>query len=238
MLTPDSSFAQIEASSREGAVLPIGAFEQHGRHMSLNTDTVVAAALAEKVAEAFGWFLLPALPYGNSLEHIDFPGTITLTPNTLATVVKDIAASIRHHNFKTLTIISGHGGNWILKPTVRELNLNPPPGPNKLKVLLIDPETYYYPIVDRPGLHHAGEYETSLMLHVRPQGVQMHLAPGTGAEPAMPRALLDCVPLRKILPNGVWGIPEKATADLGKKSMNIAIKNCIDHIRQMLRAIE
>jgi creatinine amidohydrolase len=233
MLSSDSSFAQVEASGRTGAILPIGALEQHGRHLALGTDTFIAAALAQKVAEAFDWFLLPPLPFGTSREHLNFPGTVTLTPGTLAAVVRDVAESLRGQGFRTLVVLTGHGGNWILKPTVREINLTAAGGGTR--VLLVDPEIFYYPLVDRPGLHHGGEYETAMMLHLRSQGVQMHLA--AGAEPVMPRTLLDYVPLRKVLPGGVWGAPERATAELGKKWFEQAVQHCIEHVRTLLETL-
>jgi creatinine amidohydrolase len=235
VLSADSSFAQVEASRREGAVLPVGALEQHGRHLALGTDTVIAGALAERVAEALDWYLLPALPFGTSREHLDFPGTVTLSAATLASVVKDVAESLRGQGFRMLVVLSGHGGNWILKPAIREMNLNA--GGGGMRVVLVDTETFYYPLVDRPGLHHGGEYETAMMLHLRAQGVQMDLAAGSGAEPAMPRSLLDYVPLRKVLPGGVWGKPELATAELGREWFEKAAGLCVEHVRGMVKTL-
>jgi creatinine amidohydrolase len=235
MLSSDSSFADIEASPREGAVFAIGANEQHGRHLGLCTDTVIGGALAQKIAEAFDWYLLPPLPFGTSLEHIDFPGTVTLSAATLAAVVREVAASLRRQGFRNLVIVSGHGGNWILKPTVREINLEFPQGP---RVLLVDTEVFYYPLVDRPGFHHGGEYETAMMLYLRSQAVQMERAAGAGAEPDLPRAMLDCVSLRKVLPGGAWGAPEKATLEMGRSLFERAAGYCVEYTRSMLKSLD
>ncbi len=235
MLSGDSSFADVEGSKRAGAVLPIGAHEQHGPHLGLCTDTVIAQALAQKIAEAFDWYLLPPLPFGTSQEHLDFPGTVSLSAATLAKIVGEIATSLRKQGFRTLAIVSGHGGNWILKPAIREINLGFPEGP---RLLLLDPEMWLYPLVDRPGLHHGGEYETALMLHLRSQAVQMERAAGAGAEPVLPRAMLDCVSLRKVLPGGVWGAPQKATAEMGRAHFEKAAGYCVEYVRSLLKSLD
>jgi creatinine amidohydrolase len=160
---------------------------------------------------------------------------VSLSSATLAAVVGDVAASLRAQGFRRLVVVSGHGGNWILKPALREINLEFPAGPT---MLLIDAEHWLYPLVDRPGLHHAGEYETAMILYLRSQGVRKELAAGSGAEPAMPRSLLDYVPLRKVLPGGVWGSPERATAELGREWFEKASANCLEAVRLMLQNVE
>jgi creatinine amidohydrolase len=235
MLDGDDAFSDIESFDRSGAVLPIGAHEQHGRHLALCTDTVAAGALARSVAQAFGWYLLPALPFGTSCEHMSFPGTVALSAATLAAVLGDIVASLRAHGFRKLAVVSGHGGNWVLKPVVRELNLAHPEGP---RIVLADPEVFYYPLVDRPGFHHGGEYETALMLHLHPAGVRMERATGAGAEPAFSRALLDCVPLRRLLPGGAWGAPERATATDGARWAAQAGAACVAYVGETFAALD
>ena len=77
-------------------VLPVGAFEQHGPHLSLNTDIQIAEFLARKAAEHLDAALLPALPIATSLEHSAFKGTFSLRPETLMQVIRDIAAEAEH----------------------------------------------------------------------------------------------------------------------------------------------
>ena len=83
--------------------------------------------LAEALSQALGpCYLLPAIAYANSQEHMDMAGTITLRPSTLALVIEDIVLSLRHHGIRRIVILTTHGGNWILKPTIRDLNFRYP----------------------------------------------------------------------------------------------------------------
>jgi len=78
---------------------------------------------AEELSKRMGHcYLLPPVPFGNSREHMGFRGTITLRPTTLAMILEDIADSLHHHGFRTVVVFSSHGGNWIIKPALRELN--------------------------------------------------------------------------------------------------------------------
>ena len=108
------TYEEVEAYLRDGpgiAILPSGATEQHGVHGAMGTDTFAAIVVAEKVAELVNGVLLPPLPYGVSLNHIKFPGTITLQPTTLALVIKEICLNLVRHGFKAILIITGNRGN-------------------------------------------------------------------------------------------------------------------------------
>lgn len=99
-------------SSGKGiVVLPIGSTEVHGLHGPLGTDTFAAALIARKVAEKLNAILAPALPYGMSEDQIDFRGTVTLKPSTLALVVKEISENFIRDGFQVILAISGHRSN-------------------------------------------------------------------------------------------------------------------------------
>ena len=119
----ESTWKQVEAARPQGAVVGIGATEQHGPHLPLNMDCLSAEYLAGGIAKAMDWFLLPTLPIGASREHMAFPGTLTLRTETFLAIFRDIVDSVVHHGIDKLAIVSGHGGNWFLKAMVRELNL-------------------------------------------------------------------------------------------------------------------
>ena len=110
-------------------VLPLGAIEQHGPHLPLNTDLVIAQACAEAVAESAGpdldlWLLEP-LAYTKSNEHAGTPGTIWLGPETMLRVLDDIGRSVAATPAKKLALLNGHGGNSsLLNVACRELRLN------------------------------------------------------------------------------------------------------------------
>jgi len=124
MLSWENTTFEIAAAGVDLAVLPIGAIEQHSHHLPIGTDWLSVRAVARLAAERLNALLLPALPYGNSQEHQAFVGTIWLRPDTLARVVTDIIDALAHHDIRRTVIVNGHGGNWILKPTVREINLS------------------------------------------------------------------------------------------------------------------
>ncbi|MEM7800919.1 MAG: creatininase family protein, partial [Chloroflexota bacterium] len=168
---------------REGVVvLPIGAVEQHGPHLPLLTDTLIAtgaldATLARLPEEVAVW-ALPPLAYGKSNEHINFAGTVTLSAETLMAVLHDIAASLARAGFRRLAFLNGHGGNVALLNTVaRDIRVA-----TGLMVFCIHGIQYGKPAFEMSkrewtyGLH-AGETETSLILALAPEMVKMDLAP-------------------------------------------------------------
>ena len=96
-------------------VLPVGSLEQHGRHMPVGTDDLILQTSLdqlEKNLQVQNTFLrLPALHYGNSFEHLDFPGTMTLRTSTIMTVIEDLMECMRRHDVRYLIIVNSHGGN-------------------------------------------------------------------------------------------------------------------------------
>ena len=108
------TYDEVEEYLRSGpgiAILPSGATEQHGRHGALGTDTFAALVVAEKVAERVNGVLLPPLPYGVSVNHIKYPGTITFRPSTLALVIKEICLELARQGFRAILVITGNRGN-------------------------------------------------------------------------------------------------------------------------------
>ena len=101
------------------ALLPIGSFEQHGAHLPLATDTVVACAVAERVAAAYDLFLLPPVTISCSHEHSSWPGTVSISHTTLTAVITDVLASLRGSGIERLALVSGHGGNYVLSQLYR-----------------------------------------------------------------------------------------------------------------------
>src|SRR5690606_27246778 len=98
------------------AVWPVGAFEQHGRHLPLMTDNLLATYFGRRLAADLDAVLLPTLPFGTSLEQAGFRGSITLTPEILMALVRQMADELEAQNFTRLVILSGHGGNFSLYP--------------------------------------------------------------------------------------------------------------------------
>lgn len=94
-----------------GIIMPIGATEQHGPTGLIGTDAICAETIAWRVGELVEAVVGPTLTVGMSEHHMHFPGSITLRPTTLATVVRDVILSVVRHGFRRVFFINGHGGN-------------------------------------------------------------------------------------------------------------------------------
>ncbi len=97
------------------ALLPIGSFEQHGSHLPLTTDTVVACAVAQAVTTTYrDLLLLPPITISCSHEHVGWAGTVSISSRTLATMINDVAGSLARSGIDRLVLVNGHGGNYVL----------------------------------------------------------------------------------------------------------------------------
>ena len=159
------------------ALLPVGAIEQHGPHLPLDTDAFDAEYLANKVAETCSEpkpFVLPLIPYGVSYHHEDFLGTISVTNETLSKVVYEIGLNLANQGIKKLVIINGHGDNApSLNFAAQMINRDA-----KIFVAVDTGETSDVDLenfISTPNDVHAGEIETSTTLAVRPDLVKMDI---------------------------------------------------------------
>jgi mycofactocin system creatininase family protein len=184
-------------------VVPLGSLEQHGHHLPLGTDTSVACAAAEgAVAALDGVLLAPALAYGASGEHEGFPGTISIGTEALTGLLVEYGRSACRWAGRVL-VVNGHGGNLdALRSAVPLLRAE-------------GRDVAWFPCGVPGGDAHAGRTETSLMLHVEPDGVGEDRAAGetTPIGDLLPRLRAEGV--RAVSPTGVLGDPAGASADEG-----------------------
>jgi creatinine amidohydrolase len=212
-------------------LLPIGSIEQHSAHLPVGTDWIEADTFARPIADALDAALLPTLPYSNCLEHSGFRGTFGLTPETLMHVVRDLAEEAERQNFKILIVLNGHGGNFSLTPACRDWNRRDRP----LKILLVDFWVRCDPnVVDtqahpRPEIH-VGEWETSLMMALRPDLVRKP-GPGMPVDPREPYPLsrtdLTTFGVGHFNPAGDLGFPKKASPETGRAIVDSILTNLI-----------
>lgn len=166
------------AGAARVAVLPLGAIEQHGPHLPLGTDLIIAEALSARAVDQAspdsGAVLLPAIPFGKSDEHDDFAGTVSLRAQTMVAILEDIGASIARSDIRRLLIISGHGGNSeVMGIAARNLR-------RQSRMAVVATNFMRFGLPDRAvaedevryGIH-GGLIETSLMLHLAPEKVDM-----------------------------------------------------------------
>ncbi len=161
----------IVERGRAAAVLPIGSVEQHGPHLPVGTDSYTSSYYAQetlrKVKGEADFLILPQLYYALSVEHVNYPATITLTPETLIRVLTEIGQGLAHTGIKKLIIFNGHGGNdHILQVAAREIR--------KLGV-----EVYcscVISVMDMMGIDpsavHADKVETSIIMALHPELVR------------------------------------------------------------------
>ena len=176
---PSRAFAALPDDAV--AVLPLGATEQHGPHLPLSVDRdlidAVTAEMLGHLAAAQSVLVLPTLAVTKSNEHRDFPGTLALGPKTLLAVLRDIAGSVARGGVRRLVLFSGHGGNTaLLQVAAREMRIDHG---------LIVASCGWFGFAETAGLFdpaeyardvHAGDAETSAMLAVRPERVDMNRA--------------------------------------------------------------
>ena len=228
---------QIEAllTSSSIVVQPVGAIEQHGPHLPFSTDYVIASEVADAVVDQFGddhdLWLLPPLAYSKSNEHAWSTGSIWLGPETLLAVLNDLGRSLATLPCHKLVFLNGHGGNSsLLNVACRELRLH-----HGLETFLmhpsVPPDQGGVSTVEELGMGiHGGVGETSIMLHLRPDLVDME-----SASRNVPEWLADNDHVRfggKVsfgwLSNdfgdsGHIGDPRAATAERGKRAFEGAV---------------
>nr|WP_320784833.1 creatininase family protein [Streptomyces sp. CRN 30] len=198
------------------AVLPVGSYEQHGPYLPLATDTLVACAIAREVAAAYPVHLLPPVTVSCSHEHAAWPGTVSVSATTLYAVVRDMAASLRRSGVEALVVVNGHGGNYVLGNVVQEATAE------GHRTALFPAAEDWDAARERAGVEtsllsdmHAGEMETSILLHCHPELVR----PGheTTDLLADDRRHLLSLGMSAYTGSGVIGRPSLATAGKGKE---------------------
>lgn len=213
-------------------ILPMGATEQHGRHLGLGCDYMLADAIARRVGERTGVAVAPALAYGMSHMHMEFAGTLSVSPDALAALLLDLFRSSYLHGFHRWLIVNGHGGN---QPALQSAAtaLYQEAAEVRVKVFQWWTEPEVVRIVDEAlGAQrgtHASNHETSFLLAVRPDAVKMGLVARRDA-PVQPTSELDS-PARFAAkyPDGVMGLdPSQASAELGQLLWNKSVELCVN----------
>jgi creatinine amidohydrolase/Fe(II)-dependent formamide hydrolase-like protein len=228
---------EVEAIDKGGALVvqPIASVEQHGPHLPCYTDSLVVDALTERAValtpEDVEVWTLPVIAYGKSNEHLGYPGTISLSAQTLMAVCHDVGRSVARSGFRKLAFVNGHGGQpHLLEMVARDIREE-----TGLQVFPLFPYRLGLPAgvvssseEEEYGIH-GGEVETSLVLAVDPGAVRLdRLEPGGDRarelfgglsyltlEGALPTAWLT----RDISPSGVIGDPTRASPERGERML-------------------
>lgn len=221
----DLTWPAVAALSRDTPVVfPIAALEQHGRHMPVFTDSLLTGELMRRAEARVGDRVLfaPLTWLGNSHHHMDFPGTLSAGPRVYIDLLNGLLENFISHGFKRLVFINGHGGNDVPgKQSVFETRQNHRPRTDLLLLFA----TYWNlgaepwkrdPSIQQRVMGHACEWETSMILRIRPELVIDHTKTsdvpfGNAFEPATRGWIM---PDRS--EPGHVGDPRSATAEKGE----------------------
>jgi creatinine amidohydrolase len=239
-----------QAIARQPVVLlPFGTVEDHGPHLPINTDNAIVAAICLETARRAPeeMLVMPVVNYGLDEHHMDFPGAVSVGIETLIAYVADVALSATRHGFTHVLIVNGHGSNGpIADLAARRVVLESGAvcgamSPNAaIDPTLAEPTLSQMRRSAPGGVAHAGEYETALMLHLRPDLVQMDKAVREEGQLKIeyfnwdhpePSILSWQDWWSRMSQSGVCGDPTVATAAFGEALFETTVENLIKFVR-------
>ena len=241
---------QLGAAAEAGdlVLLPIGAVEQHGAHLPVDTDIRLGIAVAEEVSRRFpAAIVAPPVWWGLSGYHTDFPGYFTLSTATFMALVKELCANLVDQGFRKVALVVGHGSNKpvvgvVVSEVMRELGV----AIVQLNYLNLGAAAFRSARVSGPGGEfHAGELETALMLHHRPDLVDMertvtryvdpveHLGLSAGVRDIFAGGDATIgIELARGFPVGVAGDARGATPELGAQVFAAIVERTLEILRE------
>ncbi len=241
MLLENMSYKEVEIYLQEKDIVlvPIGSVEQHSPYGLIGTDFITAEAVAREVGKRLDLLVAPTLPYGMSQHHMGFKGSITLSPQTYISVIKDITKSFLEHGFKRIIYINGHGGN--INPTKIAFDQLKYEGNRGIYqiiswFLLEDVLTVAKELFQDLEGHHATPSEVSITKFLRPEAFE--------GKPTQPKKVekpqyywpLNKDEFKKLFPDGrMESAPWLATEKYGKLILEEAVRATINEVRKILK---
>jgi len=216
-------------------ILPIGAVEAHGPHLTLDTDNLLSTEICRRVAAKTGAILMPTMPYGQVWSLYDYPGTLSVSIYTLIAVIKDLIKSFRDKGFKVAFVYCGHLGNLpAIKQAIREAYEEIP----GIKCVLLHGRftDKNHVLTTRRSHHtylHACEIETSEILECAPDAAYMDRA--VCDYPEYPPDF-DLTPTRwsEVTKTGVLGDATAATPEKGKAIVSEIVDSLTEVVKYQL----
>lgn len=233
-----------ELSPDTPVLIPIAALEQHGRHMPVFTDSLLLGEVVRRASEPLADRVLftPLMWLGNSEHHIDFPGTMSAAPRTYLDMLKEMVGNFLAHGFRRIVLLNGHGGNIV--PSQQALFELRQRHRQRNDLLLL--AATYWTLGSAPheadssfqqrAMAHAGEWETSMMLRLRPelvgpleelQAVSQEQALSPGHQAWITKDRSD---------SGHIGQPQHATAEKGETLFRLFSADVVAWLERVIAA--
>jgi len=228
-------------------ILPIGAIEQHGPHLNVETDTLISEYFCHELNKEMPEevLILPSLAICSSEHHMDFPGTLTVSHETLINYLKEVLDSISKNGFKNIIIFNGHGGNQALGSVVVESFGVKNPDCN-LAIMtwwkIASKELFNITETGLFGVGHACEFETSLLQYIEGDNVREDEIVNGPVTKTFDWAAADLIrgsrallhrSMKEHTSNGVYGDPRVASYEKGEKIVAAVMKSFVPMIKDM-----
>lgn len=215
------------------AIVPVGSAEEHGLHLPLNTDTITAYEIALLAAQKKNALVLPPITYGVCRSTSEFPGTITLSFDTMRGIVRDILEELVDQGVKKIILLCGHWGSSHLT-ALKEASRMIKQREKEVEILivplgsLLDDEAKSVLEAEKEEAGHAGEFETSLMLALKPNLVKMKNA--KGEHPKFPKFAVETSGRKWMKTGVIMGEPQLATKQKGE----VILRRLVENLAELL----
>jgi creatinine amidohydrolase len=215
-------------------LIPLGAVEVYGPHLPMGADGIATSALAKRVADEYPAFVAPLIPIGFSETLAEYPGTLSVRPESLIAYTRDVAESFIRWGCRRILIINGHAGNVpYLNELQRQLEVE-----HGVRAAQIDWWRFIQPLVedlvesDILPHGHASEFGTSVMLHLAPDYVKLDRAVRT--EPGVRNEYPDFLrpgSYRALTETGVLGDATRGNVEKGEETMRRAVARTVEFLK-------
>lgn len=238
----EMTWPEVRKAVQDGRVMlqPLGAIEQHGQHLPVDTDNLIAESLCEAAARAHPNELVvaPIVPYGFNDHNMEFPGTVSIQPTTLLNYLTDTGRSFASAGFRHIIIVNGHGSNDTIAQLAARRVTNETPAYAAMTSSYalgkaVDQQHPGLRTSPMGGVAHACEFETSMYLHLAPDRVRTE-----EIADELPKGFPDCVehdwsgggPLAFMTwysqrtESGTEGMPSHANGDKGRQLFDHSVE--------------
>ncbi len=218
-------------------IIPSGACEVYGPHNPMGADILVASAISELVAKEVNGIVAPCLEVGQSKTLTSFPGTIGMSSESLRIVYREIIENFVRLGFENFFIINNHLHNTIpLTETLEDARVK-----YGIRYGMVGVWQYLPVITDKLGIWetaaphaHASEAQTSVLLHLMPELVDMSKAPNTPVPANDFPGIVSDILYSEMTDTGTLGNAQVATAEKGKLATELCVKGIADYIKNHL----